>query len=114
MKKHLLGALSLALIVSGLALAQNQAKPSESSNTLAAGTKPLTVAGKVSNDGKTFVTDIDAEWSVSNADALKGYEGRLATVKCYVDPEHNRLHVVSVKSTEVKYASRQGDSAFRR
>jgi hypothetical protein len=81
-------------------MAQDRVKPADTSNSWAAGAKPLTVSGKVSSDGKTFLTDIDTEWSVSNADALKGYEGRLTTVKCYVDPERNRIHVLSVKTVQ--------------
>ncbi|MGA7907122.1 MAG: hypothetical protein WCA16_06910 [Candidatus Sulfotelmatobacter sp.] len=123
MKRLALGALAVVLVASTFVLAQNVAKPAdvqpvrvkaEGPSAPAVTAKPLTVLGKVANDGKTFVTDIDTEWEVSNVDALKGYEGRLTTVKCYVDPERNRMHVLSVKAAEVKYASRQGDSAFRR
>jgi len=116
MKRMLLGALSVALVASSLALAQDQAKPAKSDNpgAWATGAKPLTVSGKIGNDGKTFLTDIDTEWNVSNAEAVKGYEGRLATVKCFVDPERNRIRVLSVKASDVKTASKTGDSAFRR
>lgn len=117
MTRLLLGTLSLAVVASGFALAQ-EAKPgdakTDTSSVRTAVAKTLTVSGKVGNDGKTFLTDIDSEWEVSNAEALKGYEGRLATVKCYVDPEHNRIQVLSVKAADTKYAFRHGDSAFRR
>jgi hypothetical protein len=106
------GALSIALVASSLAVAQDRTKPAEvktaeaeakiDSPSFAVGAKPLTVLGKVGNDGKTFVTDIDTEWSVSNADILKGYEGRPATVKCLVDPERNRIHVLSVKTIQAQ------------
>ncbi len=78
--------------------------------------KSLTVSGKVSSDGRSLFTDLDSEWAVSNAEALKGHEGSLVTVKCYIDFAGNQIHVVSVRTspTDVKYASRLGDSAFRR
>lgn len=117
MKKMLLGIIAVALIASGASLAQGVSKPADASISGRPGTsaaRSLTVSGRVANDGKTFLTDIDTEWEVSNADALKGYEGQLATVKCYIDSERNRIHVLSVKAAELKYASRQGDSAFRR
>jgi len=44
---------------------------------------------------------------------LKGREGRLVTIKCYVDPDKNRIHVLSVK-TDAQYTALHSDSAFRR
>lgn len=74
------------------------------------------VSGKVSADGKTFLTDIDSEWQVSNADALKGHEGRLVRVRCYVDTEKSSIKILSVKGddNDSNYAARNTDSAFRR
>jgi len=121
--RKLFAVLSVGIFASCVALAQSPAKPADARpvslkagnpRSAASAAKTLTVVGRVADDGKAFLTDIDTEWAVSNADALKGYEGRLATVKCYVDPESNRLRVVSVRTAEDKYASRQGDSAFRR
>jgi len=106
----------VALMV-GVALAQEQGKPNSPSQdhrqSWAASTKALTVSGKVSDDGKRFITDIDTEWAINNADALKGREGRLVTIKCYVDPDKNRIQVLSVK-TDAQYTAMHGDSAFRR
>jgi hypothetical protein len=81
-----------------------------------ASTKPLTVSGKVSDDGKSLITDIDSEWAVSNAEMLKGKQGRRVTVKCYVDTDHNRIQILTIKKeeSESKYATRYNDSAFRR
>jgi len=79
-------------------------------------TKILTVFGKVSNDARTLLTDLDSEWKVANASVLKGYEDRLVRVRCYVDAQKNQLHVLSIKkeSDGEKYAARSTDSAFRR
>jgi hypothetical protein len=78
--------------------------------------KPLVVSGRVSRDGKTLLTDIDSEWSVTDPASLKGVEGRRVTVKCYVDTERSRIQILRVKKEqdEVKYAARHDDSAFRR
>jgi hypothetical protein len=107
---------ALGVLAASLAWAQQpttggtQGYPSASS-------KPLTVSGKVSNDGKTLMTDIDSVWGISNADALRDYEGRRVTVRCYVDTDRGQIHILSVRKkeeSELKYAARHGDSAFRR
>jgi len=78
-----------------------------------ASTKALTVSGKVSDDGKRFTTDIDSEWEINNPDTLKGHEGQVIAVKCYVDSERNKIQVLSVKR-DVRYTAMYRDSAFRR
>jgi len=99
------------------ALAQEQVKPGSTNRdhaeTWTASTKALSVSGKVSSDGTRFITDIDTEWAINNSDSLKGSEGRLVTIKCYVDPDRNRIQVLSVKK-DAQYTAKYGDSAFRR
>jgi hypothetical protein len=127
MKRSILATLAMAVAISGCALAQDQGRDrdkdkqdrsaaAQSDRAAAFSVKSLTVSGKVSTDGKTFLTDIDSEWQVSNADALKGHEGRLVRVKCYVDTEKNSMKILSVKrdDNESNYAARNTDSAFRR
>jgi hypothetical protein len=127
MKRSILATLAMAVAISGCALAQDQGRDrdkdqqdksgaTQSDRAAAFSAKSLTVSGKVSPDGKTFLTDIDSEWQVSNADALKGHEGRLVRVKCYVDTEKNSMKILSVKRDEndSNYAARNTDSAFRR
>jgi hypothetical protein len=112
-------AIPLAVIVltSSLALAQDHGTPDgtnqEPHQTWTASTKALTVSGKVSDDGKRFVTDIDTEWTVNNPDAVKGREGRVVTIKCYVDSDKDRIQVLSIK-TNPQYTAMHSDSAFRR
>jgi hypothetical protein len=108
--------LAVTLLMSIFALAQEQPKPGSADQgrqTWAASGKALTVSGKVSNDGKRFLTDIDTEWAINNTEAVKGREGRLITIKCYVDPDKGRIQVLSVK-TDAQYTAMYGDSAFRR
>ena len=119
MKSSIFAIILLALMTSSIALAQGE--PQSAGLTPATSVarpvaKSLTVFGKVSGDGRSLVTDIDTEWTISNPEILKGREATLVTVKCYVDPERNQLHVLSVKTAqpEFKFASRSGDSAFRR
>ena len=109
--------LAVVLLMSSFALAQEHGKADGTNQdhrqTWAASSKALTVSGKVSDDGKRFITDIDTEWIINDTDALKGREGRLVTIKCYVDPDKNRIQVLSVK-TDAQYTAMHGDSAFRR
>ena len=105
MKSSIEATVVVLLLASGMVLGQQKAGPPGVST---ASVKPLTVAGQVSNDRKTLVTDIDSEWSVSNPEMLKGHEGRRVTVKCYVDTEKSRIQVLSVKKdpTEATYSAR--------
>ena len=58
----------------------------------------VSISGKVSDDGKTFVSDKDNKsWTVSNPDALKGHEGHQVTVSANVYADKNEINVVSVK-----------------
>ncbi|HKF01800.1 MAG TPA: hypothetical protein VKB49_05780 [Candidatus Sulfotelmatobacter sp.] len=78
--------------------------------------KILTVLGKVSNDARPLLTDLDEEWKVANASVLKGYEDRVVRVRCYIDAEENQLHILSINRENggANYAARYADSAFRR
>jgi hypothetical protein len=60
--------------------------------------KAVSMSGKVSNDGKTFINDKgNHTWTVSNPDALKGHEGHQVKVKGHLDTANNEIHVTSVK-----------------
>lgn len=104
----------LLLMTPGIMFAQGKSDSATPADTWAGRT--LIIAGRVSDDGKILMTDLDSEWAVSNSSALKGHEGRLVKVKCYVDTEKNRIQIVSVRQSpsESNYAARTMDSAFRR
>jgi hypothetical protein len=111
MKRATLATLTFALATCGIVSAQDRSQ----TPSTAPAAKPLTVSGKLSADGRSLLTDIDTEWSIANAEVLRGREGSIVTIKCYVDPDRNQLRVLSVKSApQLKYASRAGDPAFRR
>ena len=60
--------------------------------------KAMTVSGKVSADGKMFVSDKDNKtWRISNPEALKGHEGHHVSVKAHIDAAKNEIQVSSVK-----------------
>ena len=103
-----------AILLASTVAAQTAATDAE--QTRSSSGKPIVVSGKVSADGKMLVTDIDSEWAVSNAALLKGFEGRLVKVKCFIDTEKNRLQVLTVKAEDSasKYAAVHMDSAFHR
>lgn len=62
------------------------------------GKKTVNVSGKISDDGKMFVSDKDNKnWKVSNPEAVKGHEGHHVTVRAQVDSAKNAIHVTSIK-----------------
>lgn len=115
MKTNALGLFATVLLIASCCVAQEK---SEIANTDSAhpSTKILIVFGKVSNDARTLLTDLDSEWKVANTGVLKGYEDRLVRVRYYIDTEKNQLHILSVKKENggENYAARYADSAFRR
>jgi outer membrane protein OmpA-like peptidoglycan-associated protein len=59
------------------------------------------VKGKISDDGRSFVSDEDGKtWAISNPDAVKGHEGHHVTLKAHVDPGKGEVHVMSMKMAE--------------
>lgn len=60
--------------------------------------KAVSVSGKVSDDGKMFVSDTDNKnWMISNPEAVKGHEGHHVTLKAHLNADKNEIHVTSVK-----------------
>jgi len=61
-------------------------------------TKAAHIVGKISDDGKTFVSDKDGKtWTISNPDAVKGHEGHHVALKAHVSADTNQVEVVSLK-----------------
>ncbi len=60
--------------------------------------KTASFAGKISEDGKTFVSDKDGKsWTISNPDAVKGHEGHHVMLKAHVSADKGEVEVVSLK-----------------
>jgi hypothetical protein len=92
MKKLLNILFALSLVMSIIAVAQDTMKK----DTMSA--KAVSVVGKVSDDGKTFVSDKDSKsWTIVNPEAVKGHEGHHVTLKAHVNADKNEVHVVSLK-----------------
>ena len=101
MKKLLVLAFACALVTCITALAQGtygseQTKP-DTTKAEKASTQAVSLTGKLSDDGKTFVDKDGKSWTVSNPEALKGHEGHEVTLKAHTDPVKNEVQVVSVK-----------------
>ena len=101
MKKLMLISFALTLVMSLLALAQEATKPGEMKQETPkaekASPKAVSLSGKVSADGTTFVDKDNKSWTVSNPEVLKGHEGHEVTLKAHEAAAKNEIHVVSVK-----------------
>lgn len=76
--------------------------------------KAVMLSGRVSEDGKLFVSEDQDRWAVSNPSILAAHTGRMVTVKCQVSADQNSIHVLLVRPTEAKYVAAHSDSAFHR
>ena len=114
MKKLILVSFALALVIPLLALAQETAKPDatkpETMKAEKASAKAVSLSGKISDDGKTFVDKDNKTWTVSNPEALKGHEGHEVILKAHEDTAKDEIHVVSVKmaKAEMKETTKKG------
>jgi hypothetical protein len=102
MKKLMVGTFAVAVMMSLMAIAQDTTKQDSTKQDSVASAKlsknALTISGKVSEDGKTFVSDKDSKsWTVSNPDLLKGHEGHQVTVTANVDADKNEVTILTVK-----------------
>ena len=92
MKKVMILGFALALLMSAAAVAQDTMKQDSSMKA------PTSVTGKISDDGKSFVSDKDGKtWTISNPDAVKGHEGHHVTLKAQADADKGTVKVQSLK-----------------
>ena len=96
MKKVMMMLLAVGLLMSAvIAVAQDSMKHDDMKSDVM---KAVSVTGKISDDGKTFVSDKDSKsWTISNPEAVKGHEGHHVTLKADVDSDKNEVHVISLK-----------------
>src|ERR1700719_284953 len=76
------------------------AQDTTNQDNMKAGTsmKAASITGKISDDGKSFVSDKDGKtWTISNPDAVKGHEGHHVTLKAQADAGKGEVKVVSLK-----------------
>jgi len=88
--------LALGLLTSFSLVAQDTMKQDNMKSDMSP--KAVSVMGKISDDGKSFVSDKDGKsWTISNPDAVKGHEGHHVTLKAHVSADTNEVEVVSLK-----------------
>lgn len=101
MKKLMTICFALALLTCGVALAQDSMQNDSMKNDnmkADASKKAVHVMGKISDDGKTFVSDKDSKsWTISNPEAIKGHEGHHVILTAHVYADKNEVHVMSLK-----------------
>jgi pentapeptide MXKDX repeat protein len=96
-KKLMIFGFALVLVMSAAAVAQDTMKQDtmKSDSSMKATTS---VTGKISDDGKSFVSDKDGKtWAISNPEAVKGHEGHHVTLKAQADAGKGEVKVVSLK-----------------
>ncbi len=104
MKRVMLFVFAFAMLLPLLAIAQDtkpdtqQPTATTTDNTM----KEVTLSGKVGDDGKTFVSKDSKNWTISNPEALKGYEGQEVNLKAQVDEAKNAIQVVSVEKAKAE------------
>ncbi len=121
MKQPICLSFVLMLLLSAAALAQDTAKPAGKRQDPAAAhsfsKKALNFTGTVSDDGKFFLADPDAEvWTVANPELVKSQQGQRVTLQVQTNAETSEIRVLCVKPREGQLSSmaRSGDVAFRR
>lgn len=100
MRKWMIVSFAFALLACTISVAQSDMKQDTTQQNSMKSDKPMktSVMGKISDDGKTFVSDKDGKsWTIDNPDAVKGHEGHHVILKASVDPDKNEVHVMSLK-----------------
>lgn len=95
--KKLMAILFALTLMTSLSLVAQDTMPQDStkSNT---STKAASITGKISDDGKTFVSDKDGKsLTISNPDVVKGHEGHHVTLKAHLSADGTAVDVVSLK-----------------
>jgi hypothetical protein len=104
------GCLVLAAL---LAASGNAMPPGDNMRPAGANAKSVDLAGRISDDAKSFLADDGNQWTISNVAAVRGREGRDVVLQCRMDLEKRALHVLGIRP-EQPQKNRLGDAAFRR
>lgn len=96
MKKLMTAIFALCLLTSLSLVAQDTMKQDTTKSDTSM--KAAHITGKISDDGKTFVSDKDGKsWTINNPAAVKGHEGHHVTLKAHVSSDKTSIDVVSLK-----------------
>ena len=94
--RKLMSILFVVSLLTCLSLAAQDSMKQDTTKNDAA--KATHVTGKISDDGKTFVSDNDGKsWTITNPDAVKGHEGHHVTLKAKLSADTNEVNVLSLK-----------------
>jgi hypothetical protein len=111
----------LVLLTWTVASAQDTAKPAalrhDSASAHGFSKKAVSFSGTVSDDGKFFLADPDADvWTVTNPELVKSQQGQRVTLQAQTNAGTNEIRVLCVKPREGQLSSmaKPGDAAFRR
>jgi len=97
-KKLLAFCFALALVTSVVAPGISWAQDTMQNDSMKAEKPPIDVTGKISADGKMFVSDKDSKsWTIINPEAVKGHEGHHVILNAHVYPDKMQVHVMSLK-----------------
>jgi len=93
---------ALVLVMSAASVAQDTMKQ-DSMKSDSSMKAPINVTGKISEDGKSFVSDKDGKsWNIVNPEAVKGHEGHHVVLNAHVYPDKDEVHVMSLKMAKDK------------
>jgi hypothetical protein len=95
-KKLMIFLFALAFLMSTGAVAQDNGMKQDTMKS-GSSAKATSVTGKISDDGKSFVSDDGKTWTISNPDAVKGHEGHHVTLKAQTDADKGSVQVISLK-----------------
>jgi len=100
MKKvtFVLAILAFFALVSYASQSSNPQSTDQQSASSSTAKPPLrTIAGKISEDGKTFTADKGGkQWTLKNPEDVKGHEGHHVKLQAHVYKDTNELHVMKV------------------
>ena len=98
MKKLMVLAIALSLVIGVSAFAQDTMKADDSKTAPAAPLKSIKGTVKADGDKITFVGDKDSKaWDVQNPETLKDHVGHHVSVSAHVYADKGSIHVMSVK-----------------
>src|ERR1700674_2714213 len=98
MKKLLILAVALSVMLTVAGFAQDMSKDSGTAKAPAAPLKNIKGTVKADGDKLTFVSDKDGKsWDIVNPEALKGHEGHHVELSAHVYADKGEIHVMTVK-----------------
>lgn len=98
MKKLLVCAIAISMLVGVAAFAQDMSSGTADKTAAAAPLKSIKGTVKMDGDKAMFVADKDQKsWDIMNPDAVKGHDGHHVQVSAHVYADKGSIHVMSVK-----------------